>query len=215
MGYLNCGTLQDFLIRHKFKISEEVMADIIHQIAGVINYLYTFGVVHRDLKPTNILIIEEEKVKNGIQAKEELVNVSKEETIGKLDIKIIDFGLAKILGRKENVIEECGSMGFCAPEIILGRSYNQKVDIWSLGVIIYYMCSRELPFSIKNAKSEDIVKNTCNEELKFSSKKFKNFSESLISLIRCCLEKDCYSRISIEKLIDHEWFKNVKIQDNK
>ena len=197
MEYLNYGTLQDFLKKMKFKISEKVMASIVIQIANVIKYLYTFGIVHRDLKPSNILL-----------------KIDDENNLDNIEVKVIDFGLSKILGRKENVIEECGSLGFCAPEIILGKSYNIKVDIWSLGVIIYYMCCKELPFDFKN-ENKAIAKTSCNADLKFTNPAFYKLSPSLIDLIKNCLEKNNVYRISIDKLLEHDWFNSFKFKLTK
>jgi len=186
MEYLNHGTLQDYLKEKKFKISNKEMISIILQIAKAIQYLQTFGIIHRDLKPANILI------------KKDIIK-------GNIEVKLIDFGLSKIIGMKEKIVEECGTLGFCAPEIILGKAYSKKVDIWSLGVIMYFMCSGELPFNFKNHNKE-IAKLTCSEELTFKNLRFSKINIFLIDLIKCSLEKTSIFRISIDKFIKHSWF---------
>ena len=130
-----------------------------------------------------------------------------------LKIKVIDFGLSKILGRKEKIREECGSLGFCAPEIILGKSYNNKVDIWSIGIIIYYMINKDTPFNFKNDNRE-VAKASCRDELRFPMSIFINVSPQLVDLIKCCLEKVAVNRINIDKLIDHPWLKNFYSNDD-
>ena len=186
MEYLNHGTLQDYLKEKKFKISNKEMISIILQIAKAIQYLQTFGIIHRDLKPANNLI------KNDIIK-------------GNVEVKLIDFQLSKIIGMKEKIVEECGTLGFCAPEIILGKAYSKKVDIWSLGVIMYFMCSGELPFKFQNYNKE-IAKLTCSEELTFKNPRFSKINIFLIDLIKCSLEKTSVFRIPIDKFIEHSWF---------
>ena len=98
-----------------------------------INYFHGQGVVHRDLKPDNILLLGYNS--DGYNMRDTRV-------------KIIDFGLAKATGNKKvNLDSYCGTIEFIAPEIIEGTtSYNEKCDLWSIGVITYFMLSGVPPF---------------------------------------------------------------------
>jgi serine/threonine-protein kinase ULK2 len=84
-------------------------------------------IVHRDLKPENILLVEPPNKK-------------------KLDLKLADFGFAKKIpeGKKEEL--SCGTPFYTAPEMIKGRPYDFKVDIWSLGVIAFFLLTGQYPF---------------------------------------------------------------------
>ena len=64
----------------------------------------------------------------------------------KVTAKIIDFGLSRVLGRYEECGDPYGSLSFQAPEMLLGQTYNFKVDVWSLGVTVYYIVYKQLPF---------------------------------------------------------------------
>ena len=80
-----------------------------------IGYLHMKGIVHRDLKLENILLDQEGYV------------------------KIIDYGLAKMLGENSEATSFCGTPEYLAPEIILGKGHSFEVDWWSLGALIYEM----------------------------------------------------------------------------
>jgi serine/threonine protein kinase len=82
-------------------------------------------VAHRDLKPENILM---------------------ENNSDTADLKIVDFGLSKIIGPNETSLDPFGTLSYVAPEVLLQKPYGKEVDLWSLGVIIYLLLSRVLPF---------------------------------------------------------------------
>lgn len=66
-------------------------------------------------------------------------------------VKISDFGLSKILENVSVMETICGTISYVAPEILLyKKQYNRKVDVWSLGVLLFYMLSRSLPFMYEN-----------------------------------------------------------------
>lgn len=90
-------------------------------LIDAIRYCHQIGIMHRDLKPENLLI--------------------KNKNIGLKSLKIGDFGLAKIIGEKSMSNTVCGSSNYVAPEIIMMEPYDNKCDIWSLGVVIFALLS--------------------------------------------------------------------------
>lgn len=117
LEYCNNGDLSKY-------ISSNVHTnDMIYynQIFKGLQYLSEHNILHRDMKPHNILI------HNGI-------------------IKISDFGFAKSFEKNELITTFCGSPLYMAPEIIKNREYNDKSDIWSLGVIIYELFAKKHPY---------------------------------------------------------------------
>ena len=97
-------------------------------------YIHSKGIIHRDLKLENIIL----KGPNSYK-----------------DLRIIDFGLSYIKGEKKMLFEICGTPGYIAPEIInlkKKRMYDEKCDIYSLGIILYMLLTGESVFSAVGQK---------------------------------------------------------------
>jgi hypothetical protein len=193
MEYIPGGDLATYMNDNKHKMTEERACSLIYQIALGIKYLHQFGIVHRDLKPENIMLTEANE-------------------FGK--VKIMDFGLSKILGSKEKSVEGFGTLTFVAPEVLVRTPYNKEIDIWSLGVILYLMLSGVLPFDDENDNEEVIAKLTVFSQVRFPSEYWSNRSELVIDLIKKCLTKDPNERIKIDKILEHEWIKQFLPEHN-
>ena len=90
--------------------------------------MHSINIVHRDIKPENILI----------------------DNLDDVTIKITDFGFATYFNPYERLDLQVGSPFYMPPEIIKNESYDMKVDIWSAGILAYFVLSSEFPFSGKN-----------------------------------------------------------------
>jgi serine/threonine protein kinase len=191
MEYLNSGDLETFLQKKKFKLSENIIKSIAYQIADGLRYLHSFGIIHRDIKPQNIMIAS----KNTFF-----------DSSSKIEIKITDFGLSKFLGFREKAFDGVGTLAYIAPEILLKKPYQSSVDIWSFGVMVYYMISGEFPFKNITTYKETSVQEILKTQISFSNK-FNNKNLEVINLIKQCLEKINTKRISTNDLINHKWFK--------
>jgi len=187
LEYLSGGNLNNFLSSQKTLLSEDKIKKIILQIASGINYLHHFGIIHRDLKPENIMMSD--KTQNSI-------------------IKIVDFGLSKVLGIFEKSDEAYGTLAYAAPEVIKKTAYNKTVDIWSLGVILYFIMSGYFPFNDKNNNLQKIAMDIISGEIKFFGNSWNRAdNDNTKDLILRCLERDVNKRIDIENFINHKWFK--------
>jgi hypothetical protein len=186
MEYLSGGDFGTFLKNQKFKFNEDLAAKLMFQLSSGIKYLHDYGVLHRDLKPENIMLSHP-----GDSAV----------------IKIMDFGLSKILGPLEKVSDGYGTLSFVAPEVLIRQPYNKQIDIWSIGVILYHMLSGLLPFDDEEDDEEVIAKKTVFTELEFPDKYFKHRSEDVKDLIKKCLIKDPNSRYTVDNFLSHGWIK--------
>jgi calcium-dependent protein kinase len=124
------GELFDEITKNKF-FTENNAAQVMHALLRCLKYLHQEGIVHRDLKPENLLL---EEHKNYEQ------------------VKLIDFGTAKKFSQKDLPITQMvGTPYYIAPEVIK-KSYDEKCDLWSAGVIMYIILSGQPPFGGRNEK---------------------------------------------------------------
>lgn len=167
-------------IQRKERFPESIAAKLITNILEGLRYLHSEGIVHRDIKPENILMKSPEN---------------------DYEILICDFGLACLEGNDNSL--RCGSPGYVAPEILMKRSYNTKVDIFSAGIILYIMLSGRAPFYGKTS-NEILVKNKeCH--LQFHDKYWGHVSRDGIDLLLKLTDPDPDSRFSAEQALRHPW----------
>lgn len=183
MEYCTGGELFE-RIRKMKKFSETTAASYLTDIVLAIKYCHEANIVHRDLKPENILF--------------ESANLDAR-------LKIIDFGTSQYLYPTAKLNKFIGSSYYVAPEV-LENYFDEKCDVWSIGVIFYIMLSGVPPF---NGKSDpEIFKNIRTEEVGFKEPIWKNVTEEAKDLIRKMLVKDPVRRVSIHEVFLHPWIQN-------
>ena len=139
---LKGGELFDRLISLK-SFTEGQAAYLTMQIMEGLNYMHQQHITHRDLKPENILLCEEHP--------------------DCLDIRIADLGFARKFEPGERMDLALGTPLYMAPEMICHQLYDQRVDVWSLGCIVYQLLCGHTPFEAET--QEEIAKNSCNKPL--------------------------------------------------
>jgi serine/threonine protein kinase len=182
MEHLKGGDLFSYLEKRKFHISEERAASIIYSIIVALSYLHSYGIAHRDLKPENILLINETQDS---------------------DIKLMDFGLSKIIAPDEKSTEPFGTLSYVAPEVLKMKPYGKSVDLWSLGVISYLLLCGVLPFD--DDKDSEIAKMIINSEPNYSFGKWKTVSTDSVDFTQKLLNKDKDKRMGLEDALKHPW----------
>lgn len=128
-----------------------------------------------------------------------------------LNIKITDFGFACFYNPLEEGVQEVlGSPLYMAPEIIREEKYNEKVDIWSVGIVTYILLSGRPPFNGK--VKQDIFNSILQNEVNFDTCPiFQKVSEEAKDFIKLALTKDMNKRPSAKVLLEHDWIqKTVK-----
>ena len=170
------------------KFDEGQTAFIINQILKAISYCHRNQIIHRDIKPENIMITKREK--NGC-----------------LQVKLIDFGTAKIFEKGHPENRYVGSSYYMAPEV-LKRKYDEKCDLWSIGVIFYILLTGRPPFDGND--DEEILKNVEKGVYDKTSYPFPSLSSLAKDLINKLLQYDPKKRISAEEALEHKWFKTAE-----
>jgi serine/threonine protein kinase len=166
-------------------LTEKEIHDVFCQIINGIKYLYDNNIIHRDIKPDNILIKD---------------NV----------VRIADFGFAKEINESQIILNTiCGSPLYMAPEILCTSQYDLKSDIWSLGVILYQMLYSVHPLGIVNNIIEMITKYKQETKIKFPQNKYSN---DVIDLVKSMVCYDINKRIDWDSLFNNRWI-NSKMED--
>ena len=175
--------LMHLLIRkQKFSLSE--IYNILMQLNNTFKIMSDNKIAHRDLKLQNILIKYNNKEKTDYT------------------VKITDFGISKVYENNNNFETFTGTLEYIAPEILNGKKYNYKCDLWSLGIIIYMLYFKENPFRGYSQKS--II-----SKLETMGKNFLKKSGNSIfdDLINGLLEKEPKKRFSWKEYLNHLFFK--------
>lgn len=129
MEYIDGSTLHDFIVRSESPLSPSEVLPILSQIADAVGFAHDNGVVHRDLKPSNVMM---------------------KSIANRTIVKVLDFGLAKIIGdgpQRTRTGAKMGTLLYMAPEQCLGaKNVTHEVDIYALGVMLYEMLAGKVPF---------------------------------------------------------------------
>ena len=173
-------------IQEVVRFSEEEAAIIIKSVLQAIAYCHSRGIIHRDLKPENILI------------------PTGSSKIDYTLLKIIDFG-ASVLKKDDGKISfRFGTPYYIAPEV-LKESYNEKCDVWSIGVIFYLLLLGQAPFDGED--DDTICQKIISEEIDYEKSSIKALSKEAVDFMKKLLEKNPDKRISSSQALEHAWIK--------
>jgi len=174
--YLEEGSLFDHLHKKHTKISEDVMFNIIEDIALGMCYLHGRKVLHCDLKSSNILIDSN------------------------WSVKLCDFGLSRVKyksDRKRFAKQRVGTPHWMAPEILRGEKYDESADVYSFGMVLWEMVTSEIPYL--NTPIKDII-NTVGYERKQIPVPTKG-NAFILNMMRGCLSLDRDSRPTFKEIV--------------
>jgi serine/threonine-protein kinase ULK2 len=195
--FCNGGDLRGFLEARGGKLDEKVTKVIIKQLAEGLNHLNQNKAMHRDLKLDNILLHFPEFSGPGKVDSDFLKDFNPDEQ--KMEVIIGDLGFARSLGVNNVAESYCGTPLNMAPEIMNGRKYNSKVDIWSLGTMMYELLVGFTPFT--GHDPYDLAERV-NEGV-YGVPKHIKLSLTCLDLLNKCLTFEPLKRISHDDLIMH------------
>ena len=187
MEYCSGGDLLSYFEYNEYELPETKVCEIIHKLSMAIYYLHSYGIVHRDLKPENILMTD---------------------LSPQADIRLLDFGLSKIIGNEEKCTEPYGTLSFVAPEVLQGKPYDKSVDLWSIGIITFLLLCGYLPFDDKHSERE-IARQTIQDPVPFEEKIWKQYSPEAKTFVDGLLQKKPEKRYSIKEVLEHPWIKKM------
>lgn len=177
-----------------YHYTEAQCARLVKQMLSSVRYLHSKNIIHRDLKLENFLFSD---------------------TASESVLKMIDFGLSKHFTFGETHHEAVGTPYTVAPEIITG-SYNEKGDIWAIGVITYLLLSGETPFG--GVDGEDLMEvrsNILRGSIKFEPADiWEHVSDVARDFVLSCLKKEPESRPSAKQAQRHPWIQTYGKKDN-
>ncbi|MCD9561413.1 hypothetical protein HAX54_020519 [Datura stramonium] len=180
LEYCRGGDLSMYIQRRQGRIAEATAKHFMQQLASGLEILHENNLIHRDLKPQNLLLSA---------------------TDDNSTLKIADFGFARSLQPRVLAETLCGSPLYMAPEIMQLQKYDAKADLWSVGAILFQLVTGKTPFTGNNQIQllQNIVKSTT---LQFPLDA-KNLSPHCIDLCRKLLRRNPVERLTFEEFFNH------------
>lgn len=160
------GELFDYLT-NVVALSEKKTKSIMRQLLEAVDHIHSKSVVHRDLKPENILLDDN------------------------MNIKITDFGFAKVINSGEKLFDLCGTPGYLAPELLRASmyenstGYGREVDLWACGVIMYTLLVGFPPFW--HRKQMVMLRNIMEGRYEFCSPEWDDITDPTKHLVSICV----------------------------
>lgn len=173
------------IIEDNQTLPENVLQNLAYQLVAALQHLHQSRIIHRDIKPQNILISSQ-----GL-------------------IKLCDFGFARALSCTTLVLTSIkGTPLYMAPELVQERPYDEKIDIWSLGIILYELFYGKPPFFTDSIYK--LIQMIVNDTIAWPGKISDDFKDFLLLM----LQKDPVHRASCGQLLQHPFITNVSFDSN-
>ncbi|KAF3440541.1 hypothetical protein FNV43_RR18825 [Rhamnella rubrinervis] len=140
------GNLASYINQHG-RVEEQIVRRIMQQLGAGLEILHSHHIIHRDLKPENILLSGSEddmllKIADFGLSRYILLSGSEDDML----LKIADFGLSRSVPPGDYAETVCGSPLYMAPEVLQFQRYDEKVDMWSIGAILFELLNGYPPF---------------------------------------------------------------------
>ncbi|XP_074567988.1 serine/threonine-protein kinase ATG1c-like isoform X2 [Curcuma longa] len=180
LEYCKGGDLSVFIQNHG-RIPENIAKHFMKQLASGLQVLRDNNVIHRDLKPQNLLLSTYEE--NSV-------------------LKIADFGFARSLAPRGLAETLCGSPLYMAPEVMQFQKYDAKADLWSIGIILYQLVTGRTPFT-GNSQIQLLQNILKTNEFRFPLD--CNLSYECVDLCQKLLRRNAVERLTFEEFFNHQF----------
>ncbi|KAI5968667.1 CLA4 [Candida margitis] len=189
MEYMEGGSLTEIIENNEFKLSERQIATICFETLKGLQHLHKKHIIHRDIKSDNVLL----------------------DAFG--NVKITDFGFcAKLTDQRTKRATMVGTPYWMAPEVVKQKEYDEKVDVWSLGIMTIEMIEGEPPYlNEEPLKALYLIATNGTPKLK----KPELLSNSIKKFLSICLCVDVRYRATTDELLEHSFIqhKSGKIEE--
>lgn len=175
--------------REEEAFSEEEVKRLMRQILEGVAFLHKSNVVHLDLKPQNILL-------------------TSSAPLG--DIKIVDFGLSRMVSSHQELREIMGTPEYVAPEILNYEPISTATDMWSIGVLAYVMLTGISPF-LGEDKQETFL-NISQLNISYTEEELQQLDPAALAFIQTLLHKQPQDRATAEQCLHHPWLQSTELQ---
>eukprot|EP00803_Ostreobium_quekettii_P006509 evm.model.scf_1638.3 EVM.evm.TU.scf_1638.3 scf_1638:26493-32853(+) len=182
------GELFDHIVRQRSGFTERQAAAYMRELIDWLQFSHNRGLVHADVKPENIMLSSEEP---GAQ------------------VKVIDFGLSFFARPHERVRNVFGTVNYCSPEMAHDAT-GQKTDVWSAGVMLFFMLSGRAPFKYRTRQAT-MSKLRSAPRVAFESEAWDRVSDEAKDFIRALLEPDPDHRPSAGQAMDMSWLRDLSV----
>jgi len=184
MEYCSGGTLDKYIETDE-NLTEKQIHHYIKDLSVGLSYLRSKNILHRDLKPHNLLISEDN------------------------NLKISDFGLSTLLENDKMTDTLCGSPLYMAPEVLMNNIYGVKSDLWSVGIILYQLIYGKHPYKFTNMY--ELIQEINKSVIAYPP---TQVSQNCLNLIKGLLQPDNNLRLCWGAFFMHPWLKEVQFIEN-
>jgi len=188
LEYCGGGDLQRLIrTRQNGRLSERLCRRLLRDLAAGLGFLWGKELVHRDIKPQNLLLTGPLPVEDEVDnpPREDAKRALRGMTGERFMLKIADFGFARHLSGVDLAETMCGSPLYMAPEILSGEKYDAKADLWSVGAVLFEMIAGKTPFHGENHL--DLLRNIKTKAVRLPAN--VRISREFVKLLKILLDR--------------------------
>ena len=170
------------------KWTQERAGKVLQQVGMAMKYLHEKGIIHRDIKPDNVMLVD-----NSDDS----------------DVKLIDFGLAQLVEQGKFTNTMCGTWAYYAPEVVSQKPYDHRVDIWALGVLMFILLAGYHPFDIQgDSNKATVLQKILKCDFSFNDPVWNSVDSKGKNIISALLKVDPDERMTLDQFLAQDYICN-------